>query len=204
MVRLLPPNDNHPPYDVRNGEILVGTIYNLLRASTYYWPRTLFIITYDEHGGCFDHVIPPAATIPDGDQFRNPSTFQFNRFGPRVPAILVSPYIPANSVIRPAGLSYIQGTGTSTTNGVIPFDHTSVIRTLIECFNLGGGTAKLTARDANAPSLAAALTLGSTNMNNGPASVQLPAAAPLPVGTTSQSALAEIYKLMLEHLPAPS
>jgi phospholipase C len=203
-INHLPPNDNHPPYDVRNGEILVGTIYNLLRGSTYYWPRTLFIITYDEHGGCFDHVIPPAATIPGGDQFRDPSTFPFNRFGPRVPAILVSPYIAAKSVIRPAGFSYVQGSGTSTTNGVIPFDHTSVIRTLVECFNLNGGNAYLTARDKNAPSMAAALTLGSSNMNNGPASVQLPTAEPLPAGTVPESALAEIYKLMNEHLGTPS
>ena len=62
----LQPNDNHPPYNVLNGELLVGTIYALLRSSAYYWPRTLLIITYDEHGGCFDHVIPPAAVAPGG------------------------------------------------------------------------------------------------------------------------------------------
>jgi hypothetical protein len=52
--------------------------------------------------------------------------------------------------------------------------------------------------------MAAALTLGSSNMNNGPASVQLPTAEPLPAGTVPESALAEIYKLMNEHLGTPS
>jgi phospholipase C len=150
----LQPNDNHPPYDVRYGEILVGTIYNLLRASKYYWPRTLLIITYDEHGGCYDHVIPPTAVAPGGASLRDASKFEFTRYGPRVPAILVSPYIPAGSIVRPANFSYNQGKGTSTTNGVKPFDHTSVIKTIVECFNILGGTAYLTQRDMIAPSLA--------------------------------------------------
>jgi len=200
----LPPNDNHPPYDVRYGEILVGTIYNLLRGSAYYWPRTLLIITYDEHGGCYDHVIPPAAVAPGGTVLPNPSTFGFNRYGPRVPAILVSPYIQAGSIIRPDGFSYVQGTGTSTTNGVTPFDHTSVIRTIVECFNLNGGNANLTNRDKNAPSLAAALTLGSNNMNNGPSGMQLPILDTPPVKGQYQSHLTEIYKAMLARLGTPS
>jgi phospholipase C len=106
----LPPNDNHPPFDVRYGEVLLGTVYNLLRASSY-WPQTLLIVTYDEHGGCFDHVIPPPAVAPGGTRLRNwhPSSFTFNRYGPRVPALLVSPYIPAESIVRPAGFCYVQG-----------------------------------------------------------------------------------------------
>ena len=192
----LQPNDNHPPYNVLNGELLVGTIYALLRSSTYYWPRTLLIITYDEHGGCFDHVIPPAATAPGGTVLRNPSTFGFNRFGPRVPAILVSPYIPAGSVIRPAGFSYVQGNGTSTTNGVTPFDHTSVIRTIVECFNISSGAANLTQRDANAPSLADALSLGTANMNNGPGTFALPNVETAAPATTQDCHLLDIYKAM--------
>ncbi len=194
----LQPNDSHPPYDVRYGEILVGTIYNLLRASSYYWPRTLLIITYDEHGGCFDHVIPPAAVAPGGTVLPHASTFTFTRYGPRVPAILVSPYIPAGSIVRPANFSYVQGQGTSTANGVTPFDHTSVIKTIVECFNISGGTAFLTERDTIAPSLAGALSLGSTNMNNGPSSVILPVVDSPPVSAGSQdSHLAEVYKAML-------
>jgi phospholipase C len=194
----LQPNDNHPPYDVRYGEILVGTVYNQLRSSEYYWPRTLLIITYDEHGGCYDHVIPPTAVAPGGAQLRDPSTFGFNRYGPRVPAILVSPYIPAGSIVRPANFSYNQGQGTSTTNGVTPFDHTSVIKTIVECFNISGGSAFLSQRDMIAPTLAGALSLGSTNMNNGPASVTLPTVdtTPVPAGSLD-SHLADIYQAML-------
>lgn len=66
----LPPNDNHPPFDVRYGEVLLGTVDNLLRGSSC-WPQTLLIVTYDEHGGCFDHVIPPTAMEPGGTELRN-------------------------------------------------------------------------------------------------------------------------------------
>jgi len=200
----LPPNDNHPPFDVRYGEILLGTVYNLLRASSY-WPQTLLIVTYDEHGGCFDHVIPPPAVEPGGTQLRNwhSSAFKFNRYGPRVPAILVSPYIPAGSIVRPDGFSYVQGKGTSTTNGIKPFDHTSVIRTIVECFNISNGNAHLTERDKNAPSLADALSLGAENMNNGPSSVALPAIPVSPATTEVQpSHLAEIYQAMRERFGA--
>lgn len=193
----LQPNDNHPPYNVLNGELLVGTIYALLRSSAYYWPRTLLIITYDEHGGCFDHVIPPAAVQPKGTVLPNASPFGFDRYGPRVPAILVSPYIPAGSVVRPAGFSYVQGNGTSTTNGVTPFDHTSVIRTIVECFNISSGAANLTQRDANAPSLADALSLGSTNMNNGPGSVALPNVEATAPAVAQECHLADIYNAMV-------
>ena len=195
-INNLPPNDNHPPFDVRNGETLLATVYNLLRGSSYYWPRTLLIITYDEHGGCFDHVIPPAAVAPGGTVLPGASTFGFNRFGPRVPAILVSPYIPAKSIIRPAGFSYVQGSGTSTTNGVTPFDHTSVIKTIVECFNISSGAANLTQRDANAPSLADALSLTANNVNNGPGSIALPQNIP-PSPAAQDYHLAEIYNGMV-------
>jgi phospholipase C len=125
---------------------------------------------------------------------RNPSTFGFDRFGPRVPAILVSPYIPAGSIIRPDGFSYVQGNGTSTTNGVTPFDHTSVIRTIAECFNISSGAANLTQRDANAPSLANALSLTASNMNMGPASVTLPVVnTPVSTAPAEKSHLKEVY-----------
>ena len=127
----------------------------------------------------------------------NASSFGFNRYGPRVPAIFVSPYIPAGSIVRPAGFSYVQGDGTSTTNGVTPFDHTSVIRTIVECFNIENGAAKLTARDQNAPSLADALTLDSSNMNNGPQSVPLPSVGGTLTGAP-ESHLAQIYQAMLQ------
>src|SRR6185312_10181282 len=97
----------HPPHNVAYAEQLVAEVYNAVRAGAA-WDRTLLIIMFDEHGGCYDHVPPPAAT-PTGSAMSG--RFDFDRFGPRVPAVIVSPYVPAGSIIRPP------------TEGP-PFDHT--------------------------------------------------------------------------------
>jgi len=133
------PNDQHPPHVVSLGEQLIADVYNQLRNGPA-WTRTLLIITYDEHGGCYDHVPPPAAVPPEtpgADQ-----AFKFDRYGVRVPAVIVSPFVQQGTVLRPPG--------------AVPFDHTSIIATLRNRFSLG---APLTARDAAAPDLAGALTL---------------------------------------------
>ena len=57
------PNDMHPPHVVTLGEQLIASVYNTLRASSA-WTKTMLIITFDEHGGCYDHVAPPEATPP--------------------------------------------------------------------------------------------------------------------------------------------
>ncbi len=192
----LPANSNHPPANVIEGEILLANVYNAIAQSEYYWPRTLLIITYDEHGGCFDHVVPPAAVPPGGTVLPGASSFGFNRYGPRVPAILVSPYIAAGTVLRPAGFAYnaVSG-GITTTNGTTPFDHTSVIKTVTEVFNINGN---LTERDLNAPSLLSALTLTSSNMNSpGPVAVPSP---PSVTVTGIASDLVEIFQTMLKRL----
>ena len=144
------PNDQHPPHNVAYGELLIAAVYNALRTSPL-WHQSLLIVTYDEHGGCYDHVLPPAAT-PPGDAASN--GFRFDRFGVRVPAVIVSPYVQAASLIRPSS--------------VTPFDHTSIIATLRALFRLG----PLTPRDAAAPSLLE--TLMSTPDNDGPASIIAP------------------------------
>nr|WP_062335769.1 alkaline phosphatase family protein [Herbidospora sakaeratensis] len=94
-------NDQHPPHKVSSGDALVGTIYRALSTSPR-WNRILFVITHDEHGGCYDHVPPPAAMPPDGyvPQFCVGEINPFRVYGPRVPAILVSPYIEAGTVFR--------------------------------------------------------------------------------------------------------
>jgi phospholipase C len=76
------PNDAHPPHNVAYAERLVADLYNAVRAGPA-WDRTLLVIIFDEHGGCYDHVVPPAAT-PPGRPARN--GFAFDRFGPRVAA----------------------------------------------------------------------------------------------------------------------
>jgi phospholipase C len=150
------PNDEHPPHNVVHGEKLIADVYNAVRNSRC-WKNALLIITYDEHGGCYDHVQPPQAVPPDGI-VANPNNFNFNTYGVRVPAVLVSPYIPPGSKIRPP---------MNVDGSVTPFDHTSIIKTVRELFGLGNA---LTARDAAAPSLVGALSLAAPN-NDGPPSI---------------------------------
>jgi phospholipase C len=100
-------NDDHPPSDVQDGQEFVFLIYNAL-ASGPKWDRTLLLVLYDEHGGFYDHVPPPEA--PDD----NPATF--GRYGIRVPALVVSPWVAGRSVSNTL------------------FDHTSIIKTILPRF----------------------------------------------------------------------
>lgn len=86
----------HPVEDIRHGELLIKTVYENLRKSKH-WEDTLLIITYDEHGGYPDHVIPPSNVTSPGDSF---STFSFKRLGVRVPAVAVSPWLKKTTVDR--------------------------------------------------------------------------------------------------------
>ena len=133
-------NSQHPNYDVSLGEQLIQQVYNALRGGPG-WAQTLLFITYDEHGGLYDHVPPPSgATPPDSSQ--GEFGFDFTRFGVRVPAVLVSPLIPAGTVFRvPAGST--------------PLDHTSVLKTI----ETRWGLPALTARDAAAPDVGDVLSL---------------------------------------------
>lgn len=98
-------NDQHPPTGVTPGEQLVARVYNAIRSNEALWKSTLLVITYDEHGGFFDHVPPPATIAPDG----NIEEYDFAQLGVRVPTILVSPWVKR-------GICKTQ------------FDHTSVLR----------------------------------------------------------------------------
>ena len=134
------PNDMHPPHNITHGDRLLARIYNALLQSPA-WPRTLLVVIFDEHGGCFDHVVPPTAVPPEPP--REGQVFAFDRYGVRVPAIIASPLIKPGTVFRAAP-------------GQPPFDHTSVISTLRKRF---GVAQPLTARDANAPDLEQVLNL---------------------------------------------
>lgn len=98
-----PANDQHPSNDVQEGEKLIASIYNALRASPL-WPRSALIVTYDENGGTYDHVPPPRSVSPDGKQGQDDDgsermmAFQFDRLGCRVPAVVVSPWIPRATI----------------------------------------------------------------------------------------------------------
>lgn len=109
-------NDFHPPGDVRSGENLLANVYTSLIANPESWNKTVLVILFDEHGGLFDHVLPPAAIPPDD---HNQEGFNFDRLGIRVPALFISPRIQEGTVIR----SY---------DPSVPFDHTSIISTILK------------------------------------------------------------------------
>jgi phospholipase C len=122
-------NDDHPPTDVRLGQLLIERVTNALMASPH-WDTSLLIITYDEHGGFFDHVAPPAAHDD------HPET---TWYGVRVPTLVVSPFVAP---------------GVSST----VFDHTSIIRTILERFCPALPPGVMGKRVANATSLAGLLS----------------------------------------------
>jgi phospholipase C len=96
-------NDQHPDHNVQAGEAFIASVYNAIKGNAALWASTALLIVYDEHGGIFDHVIPPLCTP---DQFTATANdtgtgqpFAFDRLGVRVPAILVSPWIPKGTVV---------------------------------------------------------------------------------------------------------
>jgi len=150
-------NSQHPNYNVALGEQFIHDVYEALRGGPG-WAQTLLIITYDEHGGCYDHVPPPSGATPP-DNNAGEFGFDFTRFGVRVPAVLVSPLITAGTVFRvPAGS--------------VPFDHTSILKTVEERWNLP----PLSARDAVAPGVGDALSLTAPRTDDALAGVTVPAA----------------------------
>eukprot|EP01114_Cavostelium_apophysatum_P021828 TRINITY_DN771_c1_g1_i2.p1 TRINITY_DN771_c1_g1~~TRINITY_DN771_c1_g1_i2.p1 ORF type:complete len:480 (+),score=98.93 TRINITY_DN771_c1_g1_i2:130-1569(+) len=93
-------NDQHPQHDVAPGEVLIKKIYEALRASPQ-WNDSLLIITYDEHGGFYDHVPPPQGHIPNPDGFCSLlPPFNFTRLGVRVPTVMISPWINKGTVVH--------------------------------------------------------------------------------------------------------
>ena len=102
-----PENDQHPPSVVTLGEQLIADVYNCLRSSRV-WLKTMLIVTYDEHGGCYDHVAPPTAVPPE--PAIPAQTFGFDRYGVRVPAVIVSPYVKPGTIFGKSS--------------AVPYDHT--------------------------------------------------------------------------------
>jgi phospholipase C len=96
-------NDQHPDHNVQAGELFIASVYNAIKQNPNLWQSTTLLVVYDEHGGIYDHVVPPACTP---DQFTASANdtgtgqpFPFDRLGVRVPAILISPWIPKGTVV---------------------------------------------------------------------------------------------------------
>ncbi|KAI4382145.1 hypothetical protein MLD38_008144 [Melastoma candidum] len=136
--KLFPANDDHPSHDVYQGQMFVKEVYETLRASPQ-WNEMLLVITYDEHGGFYDHVPTPVRGIPSPDDIVGPEPFlfKFDRLGVRVPTIMVSPWINKGTVVHgPNGSPYPNS----------EFEHSSIPATVKKLFNLSSPF--LTKRDA--------------------------------------------------------
>ena len=132
-------NSQHAPEDARYGDNLIADVYEALRANDAVWAKTALIVTYDEHGGFYDHVIPPAQNIPNPDGINSPVAgdpgasfvppFAFDRLGLRVPVVIASPWVRAGQIESQR------------------LQHTSVLATLKKMYGLPDF---LTKRDASA------------------------------------------------------
>jgi len=131
-------NDDHPPCHPVAGQVFAASIYEALAQSPQ-WDRTLFIISYDEHGGFFDHVVPPTTEDDRPDE-------GFDQLGFRVPTLISGPYVK-------------QGYCSSEV-----YDHSSVLAFLATLWDLE----PLTARDAAANNLLDVLD-SQRLLNNNPA-----------------------------------
>lgn len=129
-------NDQHPAHAVSAGEELMKKVYEAMRNSPL-WESSALLLTYDEHGGFYDHVSPPSEGVPNPDGLNSVSPpFDFKRLGIRVPTILISPWVDAAVIHAP---TVNKPTATS------QFEHTSLIASLTRLWNLNG---PLTKRDA--------------------------------------------------------
>lgn len=139
------PNDYHPPHDVVAGELFLFEIWQAVRQSPK-WEQTVLIITFDEHGGTYDHVMPPwNAVCPDEKSNPGQQGFSFNRFGVRVPTVIVSPWIQAGTVFR--------------SDTATPYDHTSILATLRDWLEIPADKMLGSKRIAIAPNLEQVLSL---------------------------------------------
>eukprot|EP01087_Luapelamoeba_hula_P012766 TRINITY_DN3597_c0_g1_i1.p1 TRINITY_DN3597_c0_g1~~TRINITY_DN3597_c0_g1_i1.p1 ORF type:complete len:671 (+),score=71.01 TRINITY_DN3597_c0_g1_i1:232-2013(+) len=146
-------NDQHPDHDVALGEAYYKDIYEALRSSPA-WNDTLFVITYDEHGGFYDHVSTPLNVPPPGDgetSYPDPNV-KFDRLGIRIPTLLISPWIPKGLVISEPPAAQKPAPNSE-------YDLTSIMATTRKLLNMQTGP--LTKRDAWSGTFEHALSLSS-------------------------------------------
>lgn len=189
-------NEYHPVSDTTTGEDLVKEVYDLLHSQpNNKWQKTLFIVTFDENGGTYDHFPPPPPPVINApgakldkvpkdhkldkaaqkeldERTRTQFGYEFDGLGVRVPTILVSPLVEPETVFR------------STVN--TPFDHTSIIATILDWQSIDRSTWGLGSRVANAPTFdwVVSRTTPRTDIDLNPAPQRSIGAAPLKYGDT--------------------
>jgi phospholipase C len=176
-------NCQHPTGSMAAGEAFIRYVYQAIRNSPV-WPQSLLIITYDEHGAFFDHKEPPAAIAPDDgtqnhDRAESPQNFAFDRLGVRVPCVAISPWVAQG------------GLGSQSFPGKV-FDHTSIIKTVM---NLFGVEASLGKREQSANSFESICSL-SAMRSDGDAIASLPQQ---PAPATSRPVSASPSSEMSDH-----
>jgi phospholipase C len=157
-------NSMHPLDDVTRGEQLIKETYEAIRSSPH-WDRSLLIVTFDEHGGFYDHVAPPAASPPGDvavDDYDHHG-FRFDRLGVRVPALVISPHVR-------------RGVIDHTT-----YDHSSILATVERLFGMG----PLTDRDRDAADLLHLVSLDEPR-EDAPLTLPEPARNPNPLGCADE------------------
>lgn len=110
-------SDYHPPTSVADGEAFVKRVYDAL-LNSHCWAKTLLVITFDEHGGTYDHIAPPCPAPRPDEREGKTFQFKFDRYGVRVPMVLVSPWIEGGTVFR--------------SGSELPYDHTSLTATILK------------------------------------------------------------------------
>ncbi|MGI8988878.1 MAG: alkaline phosphatase family protein [Bryobacteraceae bacterium] len=188
-------NDQHPDHNMTEGETLIRDVYTAIRKNPAVWASTILVILYDEHGGLYDHVLPPATVNPDGKIAVNTGEdvavgippFDFTRLGLRVPAVVISAYIPAGKIDSTV------------------YDHTSVIATARKLFLGAGWKDKfLTQRDRQAHTFESLLTLTTPRADNFDFKIatddgQVEDVADLTTASSLDKPLSEHQRLYVQH-----
>ncbi|KAJ6299540.1 hypothetical protein OIU76_020497 [Salix suchowensis] len=186
-VELFPANDDHPSHDMARGQRFVKEVYEILRSSPQ-WKEMALLITYDEHGGFYDHVPTPVRGVPnpDGIVGSDPYYFKFDRLGIRVPTFLISPWIDKGTVIHEP-------------DGPRPdsqFEHSSIPATVKKLFNLNSNF--LTRRDAWAGSFENYFYLRDTPRDDCPETLPDVTTSLRPWGPKEDASLSEFQVEMIQ------
>ena len=169
-------NCNHPPLPMAYGEDFLARVYAALTSNPTKWARTMLVICYDEHGGFFDHVMPPAMnySMPRRGGWLDVSPF--TTLGIRIPGMIVSPLVEPGSCFK--GL----------------LDHTSILQLMVDRFGDAGDLAYF--GDAVARKSAGVQSLASTLTRDAPrADVPAVPGAPAPSGTGTTPPITDLGRM---------